>query len=116
MPSKFIPERYSSESEYYNTPSGEKRHSLAWCPFITGKRHCLGKEFVFMIAKTVMSMFLTAMPDLDFSESDLHKLDEMFYLHLTATSQLKCRRKYPSSFDSPNDFEFEFVMFRESAL
>ena len=77
MPSKFIPERYSSESEYYKTPSGEKRHSLAWCPFITGKRHCLGKEFVFMIAKTVVSMFLTAMPDLDFSESDLHKLDEM---------------------------------------
>ena len=30
-----------------------------------------------MIVKTVVSMFLTAMPDLDFSESDLHKLDEM---------------------------------------
>ena len=30
-----------------------------------------------MTAKTVVSMFLASMPDLDFSESDMNKLEDM---------------------------------------
>ena len=69
-PDKFIPERYSKRSEFYLTPGNTQRHPLSWCPFMTGHRQCNGNQFAFMVAKTVTSMFLAAMPEIDFRDSD----------------------------------------------
>lgn len=70
QPDKFIPERFSRSSEYYLTPGGTQRHPLSWCPFMTGSRMCNGNQFAFMVAKTVTSMFLAAMPEIDFRDTD----------------------------------------------
>lgn len=76
-PNEFIPERYSRKSEYYLTPGSTQRHSLSWCPFLTGQRHCNGQEFAFMVAKTVTTLYLTAMPKLDFEDSSMLNMQEM---------------------------------------
>ena len=38
---------------------------------MTGSRMCNGNQFAFMMAKTLCSMFLAAMPDLDFADEKL---------------------------------------------
>ena len=76
-PNEFIPERFSSKSEYYLTPGATQRHALSWCPFLTGQRHCNGQEFAFMVAKTVITLYLTAMPKLDFEDSSMMNMPEM---------------------------------------
>lgn len=48
---KFIPERFNPKSEYFLTPSGEKRPHYAFVPFLGGQRICLGKTFVEVISK-----------------------------------------------------------------
>ena len=58
---KFIPERFDPQSEYFLTPSGKKRHPMAFMPFLGGKRVCIGKTFSEIVSKiagaTMMSMF-----------------------------------------------------------
>ena len=39
---------------------------------MTGARMCNGGQFAFMMAKTACSMFLAAMPDLDFVDEKFH--------------------------------------------
>jgi cytochrome P450 len=36
------------------TPSGQKRHPLAFSPFLGGKRICIGKTFAETVAKLVV--------------------------------------------------------------
>ena len=50
---KFIPERFDSTSKYFLTSKGEKRHHMAFAPFLGGKRICLGKTFVEIISKII---------------------------------------------------------------
>lgn len=57
-PEKYIPERFDSKSEYYLTPSGKKRHPMAFGPFLGGKRICLGKSFAEIVSKVVGPSFL----------------------------------------------------------
>ena len=48
---KFIPERFDPKSQYYLTPTGEKRPQYSFVPFLGGKRICLGKTFIEIISK-----------------------------------------------------------------
>ncbi|TNV80191.1 hypothetical protein FGO68_gene8755 [Halteria grandinella] len=52
---RFLPERFDPESKYYLTPSGQRRHPLAFSPFLGGKRICIGKTFAEIVAKLVIS-------------------------------------------------------------
>lgn len=56
---RFIPERFDPNSPYYLTPSGVKRHPLAFSPFFGGKRICIGKTFAEIIAKLVVPGLLS---------------------------------------------------------
>ena len=76
-PEKFRPERFSKRSNIYLTPGLEQRHTLSWCPFMTGVRQCNGKELAFAVAKTVTSMYLAAMPQIDFCDEKLRKQPEL---------------------------------------
>ena len=76
-PNDFLPERFSRKSQYYLTPGATQRDPLSWCPFLTGSRHCNGQEFAFMTIKTVLTLYLTAMPQLDFADSKMNALPEM---------------------------------------
>jgi len=52
-PSEYIPERFDSESEYFLTPSGEKRHPMSFIPFIAGARNCIGQNFAMLEMKYI---------------------------------------------------------------
>lgn len=45
FPKSFIPDRFDSSSPYFLRPDHTKRHSMAFTPFLGGKRVCLGKSF-----------------------------------------------------------------------
>eukprot|EP00347_Sterkiella_histriomuscorum_P023205 403335549 len=51
---KYIPERFDHQSKYYLKPNGQKRHSLAFTPFLGGRRICIGKTFAEIVAKIVV--------------------------------------------------------------
>jgi len=59
-PERFDPERFTSEQV-------AQRHKLAWVPFGTGQRQCIGKDFALMEAQIILAMIvqrytLTAVP------------------------------------------------------
>ena len=66
-PESFIPERFDSESKWFLTPSGKKRHPMSFGPFLGGKRICLGKTFAEKMAK-IMSVIIIS--QLEFSFED----------------------------------------------
>jgi cytochrome P450 len=51
QPDKFLPERFDSHSPLYKKPNGEPRNSLAFTPFLGGKRGCTGKTFAEVIVR-----------------------------------------------------------------
>jgi len=51
---EYIPERFDSESPYFLTPSGKKRHPFAFSPFFGGRRICIGKTFAEIVSKVVV--------------------------------------------------------------
>ena len=58
-PKKFIPERFDSNSKWYNTPSGGKRNPFAFSPFLGGQRICVGKTFIEKISKLTVPTLLS---------------------------------------------------------
>ena len=44
-PSEFLPERWDKSNKLALTPSGAKRSTFAFSPFLGGKRVCFGKTF-----------------------------------------------------------------------
>ena len=77
FPEKFMPERFDRTSDIYLTPGNEQRHPLSWSPFFAGKRQCNGRDFAFKVIKLVTSMYMAAMPDLEFVDPSFGKLEEM---------------------------------------
>lgn len=64
-PTEFIPERFDLDSPYSLTPTGDKRHPMAWIPFNGGKRVCFGKTFAEVNLK-ILQTYLTQHFDFDF--------------------------------------------------
>lgn len=60
-PDEWIPERFDPESPFYLTPSGKKRHSHSFGPFIGGKRICLGKTLAENMAKCILPIVISKM-------------------------------------------------------
>lgn len=58
-PYTFIPDRFDHSSPYYLKPNGDKRHPLAFSPFLGGKRICIGKTFAEIVSKYVISGLLS---------------------------------------------------------
>lgn len=58
QPTKFIPERFDSSSEFYLAPNGKPRHPYAFSPFLGGQRICLGKSFAEKITVFTLSLLL----------------------------------------------------------
>ena len=56
-PFEFIPERFDFNSEYFKRPDGTPRNSLAFMPFLGGKRICLGKTFAETTLKLVLPLY-----------------------------------------------------------
>jgi len=56
-PKEFIPERFDPNSNYYKTPTGEKRHPLSYSPFLFGPRNCVGQNIATTFLKyTIVKM------------------------------------------------------------
>jgi cytochrome P450 len=53
-PERYIPERFDKDSQYFLTPSGNKRHPLSFTPFLGGKRVCMGKSFAELVSKVLI--------------------------------------------------------------
>jgi cytochrome P450 len=58
-PEKFIPERFDHKSKYYLTPSGQKRNTYSFSPFLGGQRICVGKTFIEVVSKLTVPTLLT---------------------------------------------------------
>ena len=57
-PSRFIPERFDSDSPYYLTPKGTKRNPFSFSPFLGGSRICIGKTFIEAVSKLTTPILL----------------------------------------------------------
>lgn len=55
-PEEFIPERFDTESPYFKTPKGEKRHAMSFTPFISGKRTCVGRTVGEFMVRIIFAM------------------------------------------------------------
>ena len=52
-----MPERFDTDSEWYKTPSGEKRKPFSFSPFLGGSRVCLGKTFAEITLKFMIPLW-----------------------------------------------------------
>lgn len=77
---KFIPERFDSDSRYFKRPNGEKRHPLTFCPFLGGKRACIGKTFAEVLVRYTIPLIYYHM-DFEFYDPAM-KLDKPKYAFL----------------------------------
>jgi len=57
-PERFIPERFDEDSEYFLTPSGNRRNPYSFSPFLGGNRICIGKTFIEVISKITVPTLL----------------------------------------------------------
>ena len=57
-PKEFRPERFDSTDPFYLTPSGKKRNTMSFCPFMSGKRACFGKTFAEATLK-IMGIYMS---------------------------------------------------------
>ena len=53
-PTKFIPERFDSNSPYFLTPGGQKRNTYSFAPFTGGHRICIGMSLAMNISKVIL--------------------------------------------------------------
>ena len=59
-PSEFLPERWDLYNPLNLTPSGTKRDTMSFVPFMGGKRVCFGKTFAEIASRTVTTMLINA--------------------------------------------------------
>jgi len=56
-PDTFNPDRFDSSSTWFKRPDGTNRNSMAFNPFLGGKRVCLGKTFAETVLKFTLPLF-----------------------------------------------------------
>ena len=69
-PQEFIPERFDLDNKMSKTPSGKKRHHLAYQPFSFGPRACPGRSLAMMELKVFIIFFVKFM-DWEVSQDQL---------------------------------------------
>lgn len=67
FPTSFIPDRFDSTSPYFLRPDSNKRSSMAFNPFLGGKRVCLGKSFAEITIRNTIPLLFHHI-DFDFSQ------------------------------------------------
>lgn len=93
LPDKYIPERFDSQSQFYLTPEGKKRHPMSFGPFLGGKRVCLGKTFAESFTKSVLAVILSQL-DFDFADDQTPLSNEghgSTFLHLEPSVEMKIK-------------------------
>ena len=58
-PGKFMPERFDNTNPLSLTPSGQKRNTFSFSPFIGGKRICIGMSFVQNASKVLLPSLIS---------------------------------------------------------
>ena len=58
-PEKFIPDRFDQKSKYFLTPSGKRRNTYSFSPFLGGQRICIGKSFIEVVSKLTVPSLLS---------------------------------------------------------
>jgi len=53
-PSRFYPERFDPENDYFFTPKGKRRSPYSFSPFLGGQRVCIGKSLVEAVSKLTL--------------------------------------------------------------
>ena len=56
-PDEFLPERFDFKDPLFKKPNGDKRHPLAYAPFLGGARVCLGKTFAEITMKFTIPLY-----------------------------------------------------------
>ena len=77
-PQSFIPERFDPKSKYYLTPSGKKRSTFSFSPFLGGQRICIGKTFIEVVSKLTIPTLLSKF---EFAFSDGIDREQVPFLH-----------------------------------
>jgi len=85
-PSRFLPERFDTESKYYKTVSGEKRNESSYMPFGMGERKCLGYRFAELVMPLVV---LNITQNYDFKFTSKEMIDEDTYPMATVFGSIK---------------------------
>ena len=68
-PHEFRPERFDSSHPLSLAPDGSKRKTMAFCPFLAGKRVCFGKTFAESVIR-VMAVYMGESFDMRFKEEE----------------------------------------------
>ena len=76
-PDTFNPDRFDPQSKWFKRADGSNRNSLAFNPFLGGKRVCLGKTFAETTLKLVLPLYLHHF-DFEFA-NDEHKVKRPHY-------------------------------------
>ena len=78
-PRKFIPERFDPTSKWFKRADGTNRNPQSFCPFLGGKRVCLGKTFAEVTVRFTLPLYFHYF-EYEF-EQDEHKEVRPVYVH-----------------------------------
>eukprot|EP00347_Sterkiella_histriomuscorum_P012378 403368811 len=95
---KFIPERFDHQSKYYLKPNGQKRHPLAFTPFLGGRRICIGKTFAEIVAKIIVPALMCKFK-FEFVDIEKKQNKSSLYIDMVVQSKIMMRIK-PQDFQS----------------
>ena len=84
-PEKFIPERFDMSSPWALTPSGKRRNTFAFSPFLGGQRICIGKTFIEVISKLTVPTFLSKFKFSFIDDSKRDSAPEILHNHMIVT-------------------------------
>ena len=79
-PEKFIPERWDPHSKYYLTPDAKKRNPSSFCPFLGGRRICLGKTLAENLVKLMIPIIISQV-DFKFKNEEHYHKKPLFSIH-----------------------------------
>lgn len=87
----YIPDRFNNDSDWSKTPEGKPRSSLAFNPFLGGKRICLGKSFAEVVFRFTLPLIYHHV-SIDFTDADKQRAHKDRY-GLGCSTELKLPMK-----------------------